>query len=71
MSTMDFNITVTATDLKIINVEFPSNGLSPYGLEAQSIAFFRTPGTEKLYSDVAIRIASASLIFVLNFCSIS
>jgi hypothetical protein len=29
------------------------------GREAQSIAFFRTPGTPKLYSGVAMRSASA------------
>jgi hypothetical protein len=27
-----------------------SHALSPYGRDAQSIALFRTPGTEKLYS---------------------
>jgi hypothetical protein len=41
---------------------FLSNALSQYGLEAQSIAFFNTPGT----SGDAIRMASASLIFDLN-----
>jgi hypothetical protein len=41
-------------DALIIATGFPSNGLSPYGLDAQSIAFFRTPGTEKLYSGVAL-----------------
>jgi hypothetical protein len=25
---------------------FPDHALSPYGLDAQSIAFFKTPGTE-------------------------
>jgi len=33
---------------------------SRFGREAQSIAFFRPPGTEPLYSGVAKRIASAA-----------
>ena len=54
-------------DALIIATGLPSNELSPYGLDAQSIAFFSTPGTEKLYSGVAMRIASdSSLIFDLN-----
>jgi hypothetical protein len=30
----------------MIATGFPSKGLSPYGFEAQSIAFFKTPDTE-------------------------
>ncbi|HVD08323.1 MAG TPA: hypothetical protein VNB67_07755 [Nitrososphaeraceae archaeon] len=45
----------------------PSKEFSPYGLDSQSIAFFNTPDNEKLYSGVAMRIASDfSLIFDLN-----
>jgi hypothetical protein len=34
-------------DALIIATGFPSNGLlSPYGLDAKSIAFLRTPGAE-------------------------
>ena len=34
----------------------------PHGRLAQSIAFFRPPGMERLYSGVTIRMASASSI---------
>ena len=34
------------TNALIMATSFLSNALSPYGLEAQSIAFFNTPGTE-------------------------
>jgi hypothetical protein len=40
----------------------PVSALSPAGREAQSSAFFSTPGIEWLYSGVAIRTASASRI---------
>jgi len=33
-------------DVVIIATGLPSNGLSPYGLDAKSIAFLRTPGAE-------------------------
>jgi hypothetical protein len=34
---------------------FPANALWPYGREALSMAFFRTPGIERLYSGVTNR----------------
>jgi hypothetical protein len=34
------------TDAPIIAAGFPLHALSPYGLDAQSIAFFSTPGIE-------------------------
>ena len=40
----------------------PDSALSPAGREAQSRAFFSWPGSEWLYSGVAIRTASASRI---------
>ena len=40
----------------------PVRALSPLGREAQSRAFLSWPGREWLYSGVAIRTASASLI---------
>ena len=54
-------------DVLLIATGFPSNGLSPYGLDAKSIAFLRTPGAEYSYSGITIRMASAFLIFDLNF----
>jgi hypothetical protein len=33
-------------DALLIATGFPSNGLSPYGLDAKSIAFLRTPEAE-------------------------
>src|SRR5690606_41854532 len=41
--------------------------LVPQGRLAQSSAFFRPPGTERLYSGVTIRIASESSMAFLNF----
>ena len=38
----------------------PLRALLPAGREAQSRAFFSSPGIERLYSGVAIRTASAS-----------
>ena len=40
----------------------PRSGVSARGREAQSIAFFSTPGIEELYSGVAISSASAAAI---------
>ena len=40
--------------------------LLPYGREPTSIAFFSTPGTERLYSGVMNRTASAAAICCLN-----
>jgi hypothetical protein len=54
-------------DVVIIATGLPSNGLSPYGLDAKSIAFLRTHGAEYSYSGVTIRMASAFFIFDLNF----
>ena len=44
----------------------PSHALLPYGREPTSIAFFSTPGTERLYSGVTNSTASAPAIFSLN-----
>src|SRR5918992_1739216 len=48
---------------------FPVSTLSPYGREAQSIAFLSTPGTLALYSGVEITTASARAIRFLNFAT--
>ena len=44
----------------------PSQTLWPYGREPMSIAFFRTPGTDRLYSGVAKMTASTGRIWSRN-----
>jgi hypothetical protein len=46
----------------MIATGFPASGEASGGREAQSIAFFSTPGMPRLYSGVAIRSASAPRI---------
>src|SRR6516225_2034132 len=65
-------------DAPMIAAGLPFQALSPWGREAQSIAFFNTPDTDQLYSGVTNRIASASRIRLFNsvtlpggFCSSS
>src|SRR5437667_9258322 len=65
-------------DAPMITAGLPSQALSPWGREAQSIAFFNTPDTDQLYSGVTNRIAFASRIRLFNsaalaggFCSSS
>ena len=62
----------------MIAAGLPFQALSPCGREAQSIAFFNTPDTDRLYSGVTNRIAFASRIRLFNsvtlaggFCSSS
>jgi hypothetical protein len=45
----------------------PLKESTPDSLAAQSIALFSSTGTDKSYSGVAIRMASATLIFDLNY----
>src|SRR5690554_2203558 len=45
---------------------FPFQEFFPYGREPTSIAFFKTPGTERLYSGVRNKIPSTALIFSFN-----
>ncbi len=65
-------------DAPMIAAGLPFQALSPWGREAQSIAFFNTPDTDQLYSGVTNRIAFASRIRLFNsvtlaggFCSSS
>src|SRR5437016_11623598 len=62
----------------MIAAGLPFQALSPWGREAQSIAFFNTPDTDQLYSGVTNRIAFALRIHLFNsvtlaggFCSSS
>jgi len=62
----------------MIAAGLPFQALSPWGREAQSIAFFNTPDTDQLYSGVTNRIAFTSRIRLFNsatlaggFCSSS
>ena len=48
-----------------------ASGEASGGREAQSIAFFSTPGRPRLYSGVAIRSASASRIASLKAATVS
>ena len=50
---------------------FPSQTLSPYGLEPTSRAFFRAPGIDLLYSGVAKMIPSQSFTSLRNFVQVS
>jgi hypothetical protein len=43
-----------------------SNEFCPHGREAQSMAFFRAPGMDRLYSGVTNRTASAAAIDALR-----
>src|SRR5256885_12964815 len=45
---------------------FPLHALWPYGREPTSMAFFSTPGTERLYSGVTNSTASAAAMRRLN-----
>ncbi len=47
----------------------PSHELSPQGREPWSMAFFNTPGIERLYSGVAKIIPSQALICDLKFAT--
>src|SRR5437588_8168759 len=65
-------------DAPMIAAGLPFQALSPWGGEAQSIAFFNTPDTDQLYSGVTNRIAFALRIHLFNsvtlaggFCSSS
>src|SRR5437773_2870704 len=53
-------------DAPMIAAGLPFQAASPWGREAQSIAFFNTPDTDQLYSGVTNRIASASHIRLFN-----
>jgi len=62
----------------MIAAGLPFQALSPWGREAQSIAFFNTPDTGQLYSGVTNRIAFAARTRLFNsvtlpggFCSSS
>jgi hypothetical protein len=39
-------VPILPIDAPMIAAGFPAHALSPYGRDAQSIAFFNTPGTE-------------------------
>ena len=39
-------VPMVPTDAPMIATGLPDHALSPYGLDAQSIAFFKTPGAE-------------------------
>src|SRR5206468_1693534 len=65
-------------DAPMIAAGLAFQALSPWGREAQSIAFFNTPDMDQLYSGVTNRIAFASRIRLFNsvtlaggFCSSS
>ena len=67
---------IEGKDAPMIAAGLPSQALSPWGREAQSIAFFNTPDTDQLYSGVTNGIAFASRIRLFNsttlvggFCS--
>jgi hypothetical protein len=47
----------------------PIHALLPYGRDAASIAFFSTPGTERLYSGVTNSTASTLAIASLNLAT--
>jgi hypothetical protein len=51
----------------IIAPGLPANGFRLDGPDIESMAFFRNPGIEKLYSGVTIRKPSEFLIEFLNF----
>ena len=50
------------TPAEMIAAGLPARAESPWGREAQSIAFFKAPGAEALYSGVTINRASAASI---------
>jgi hypothetical protein len=50
----------------MIAAGLPFQALSPWGREAQSIAFFNTPDTDQLYSGVTNKIAFTSRMRLFN-----
>ena len=59
-------VPVIPVEAPISPTGLPSSGASRGGREAQSTAFFITPGTPWLYSGVTISTPSAALIACLN-----
>jgi hypothetical protein len=55
-------VPIAPVDAPMIAAGLLFQALSPWGREAQSIAFFNTPDTDQLYSGVTNRIAFASRI---------
>ena len=55
-------VPMAPVDAPMIAAGLPFQAVSPWGREAQSIAFFNTPDTDQLYSGVTNRIAFASRI---------
>ena len=45
-------VPIAPTETPMTPAGLPVNALCPYGREAWSMAFLRTPGTERLYSGV-------------------
>jgi hypothetical protein len=62
----DSAVPIEPGDVPMMAQGLPVNAFWPHGRLAQSMAFLRPPGIERLYSSVTNNIASASAIFCLK-----